>query len=409
MAIRSEKIQFKNKRGLSLAGRLERPSGAIQSYALFAHCFTCSKNASAATAISQALSKSGIAVLRFDFTGLGNSEGDFANTNFSSNVEDLIAAARHLEDRFKAPEVLIGHSLGGAAILAAAHKIPSIKAVVTVAAPFDPNHILTHFHGSDAQIRKEGKAQVKLGGRHFSIHKQFLEDLEAQRPGSQIAGLKKPILIFHAPDDAIVPIDEATKIYKHAQHPKSFIALDGADHLLSNKADGRFVASMIAPWVARHLAESQEPAESVPENQVRVRSTQAPFTLDLFTDSHHFTADEPVEFGGDNLGPSPYELLLASLGACTAMTLGMYARRKGLDLNRVQVDLKQERIHANDCQDCQSSDGYVTLIERTLNLEGDLTSQQRARLLEIADRCPVHRSLSNEIKIRSKLDDTTEA
>ena len=408
MAHRSEKIQFQNTQGIMLAGRLERPDGPIEGLAIFAHCFTCSKNASAATAISRALATDGIAVLRFDFTGLGNSEGDFANTNFSSNVEDLAAAANHLKERFRTPDILIGHSLGGAAVLAAAQQLPDIRAVVTIGAPFGPSYTLRHLQGKQDLIREKGQAEVELGGRTFTIRKQFIEDLEAQKTAARISGLNRPLLIFHAPNDEVVGIEEATKIYRHAKHPKSFVALDGADHLLSDKRDGQFTARMIAAWVSRYITKGERASRPVPEHSVRVLSRPAPFTTDIHTHTHHFTADEPIDLGGDDLGPSPYELLLASLGTCTSMTLGMYARRKGLGLKQVQVDLKQERIHAKDCQDCQSTDGYVTLIERTIHLTGDLTPQQRERMLEIADRCPVHRSLSNEIKIRSQLDNTTE-
>lgn len=402
----SEKVSFQNSTGEWLSGRLELPAQQPTSYAIFAHCFTCSKNIAAATVISRAMAEAGFGVLRFDFTGLGNSEGDFANTNFSSNLEDLIAAASHMSRLGKPPEILIGHSLGGAAVIAAANQIPGIKAVATIGAPFGPDHLRVHFADQAQRIESEGEAEVLLGGRTFTIKKQFLDDIKDSKFETLLANLKKPLLIFHAPLDQVVSIDEAAKIYSRAKHPKSFVSLDRADHLLTRKADSAYVAQMIAAWSQRYLPAVAPVLEKPEHGSVLVSSTERAFTQDITSKDHQWLADEPKSFGGDHLGPSPYELLLSSLGACTSMTLQMYARRKKWPLKKVKVDLKHQRIHAQDCQDCESTQGQVAVLERIIHIEGDLDDSQRKRLIEIADRCPVHRSLEGEVKIRTNLADS---
>jgi len=406
MAPRSEKITFPNPDGQELAARLDRPAGPPRAIALFAHCFTCSKDVFAATRISQALAACGFAVLRFDFTGLGASEGEFANTNFSSNVEDLVAAAEWLREREQAPMLLIGHSLGGAAVLAAAGRVPEVRAVATIGAPFDPAHATRLLADARAEIEARGEAEVVLAGRTFSIKKQFLDDLEAQRSAERIARLRRPLLIFHAPKDAIVGIDNAAEIFQAAKHPKSFVSLDDADHLLSRREDAVWVADVLAAWASRYLPAAAAAGEEEPaaEGEVVVaESGEGRFAQTIRAGRHQLRADEPASVGGDDSGPGPYDLLLAGLGACTTMTVRMYASRKKLPLEHVAVRLRHARIHAEDCADCETREGRLDEIRRELSLAGDLDDDQRRRLLEIADKCPVHRTLSGEIKIRTTL------
>lgn len=409
MDIRREKLTFINANGEQLAALLERPSLAPIAYALFAHCFTCSKDSTAASRISRALAAKGIGVVRFDFTGLGNSEGDFANTNFSSNVTDLISATDHMRNVLAPPTILIGHSLGGAAVLATAGRIPEAKAVVTIGAPADPGHVRHLFEADVEAIEVQGHATVNLGGRQFTITKQFLDDIATQRLSEQIGKLRKALLIFHAPGDAIVDIDNARLIFTAAKHPKSFVSLDNADHLLSRKQDSQYVADTIAAWASRYIpvADQRQEGEARPplgQGEVLVRETDRKFGQEIYTEKHRLFADEPVRNGGADSGPDPYELLLSSLGACTSMTVRMYADRKTLPLDRVSVKLSHNRIYAEDCEHCETREGKIDHIERELLFEGrQLTSEQQQRLLEIADKCPVHRTLKSEIDIRTSL------
>ena len=398
------KFQFTNAANHQLSGLLElpEPSQAILQYAIFAHCFTCGKDIAAATRISRSLASKGIAVLRFDFTGLGNSDGDFANTNFSSNVEDLLAANQALTEHYQAPALLIGHSLGGAAVLTAAAQIPAIKAVCTIASPATAEHVQHLFSNDKDRVLQHGEAQVKIGLRDFTIKKQLLDDLEQYSSAEHIKTLDKALLIFHSPVDSIVSIDQAAMIYQAAMHPKSFISLDQADHLLSRKEDADYVASTLAAWAARYLnttsVSDQKSYASAPQvitGEVLVTELDKNFLRGLFSDSHQLMADEPESFGGTNLGPSPYDLLLMALGACTSMTLRMYATRKKIPLQNVQVRLKHDKVHAKDCEQCEGRDGKIDRISRFIQLDGDLTQQEKQRLLEIADLCPVHKTLEN--------------
>ncbi|MEJ1995741.1 MAG: bifunctional alpha/beta hydrolase/OsmC family protein [Limibacillus sp.] len=405
MAIESSKITFTGVDGQALAARLDSPAGPVRAYALFAHCFTCSKDIFAASRIARGLAEKGIAVLRFDFTGLGASEGEFANTNFSSNVQDLLAAAEHLRQHYQGPAILIGHSLGGAAVLAAAGDIPECKAVATIGAPADPAHVAHNFQPNLEEIEAKGEASVQLAGRSFTIKKQFLDDVREQRLSRRIASLKRALLVFHAPLDETVGIDNATQIFVAAKHPKSFVSLDKADHLLSRHEDAGYVAEVLAAWAARYLPSAEkDEKETQPVKGVVVRSTgQGRFTQEVLARHHRLLADEPKSVEGAlDLGPSPYEYLLAGLGACTSMTLRMYADRKGWPLEGVSVALDHGRIHAEDCSDCATKEGKVDEISRELTLSGPLDEAQRERLLEIADMCPVHRTLENEIKIRTR-------
>lgn len=404
--MRAERVDFPNAQGLRLAALLNRPEGPTRAIALFAHCFTCSKDVFAAKRISEALADQGIAVLRFDFTGLGASEGEFANTSFSSNVDDLVAAADWLRAYEMAPAILIGHSLGGSAVLAAAERIPEAVAVATMAAPFDPAHAGHLFESARPEIEARGKASVVLAGRSFTVTQEFLDDLQEQRQAERIQNLKRALLVFHGPRDEIVGIDHASQIFQAARHPKSFVSLDDADHLLTRRADAAYVAVVLAAWATRYLAEApvERAPAGTPDGEVVVRETGVGgFQQAVRSGRHRLLADEPVSFGGLDTGPGPYDLLLAALGACTSMTIRMYAERKKLALEAVEVRLRHRKIHAEDCADCETRRGRVDEIERDIVLEGDLDRAVTDRLLEIADKCPVHRTLEGEIKVRTRL------
>ncbi|MDT0618615.1 bifunctional alpha/beta hydrolase/OsmC family protein [Salinisphaera sp. P385] len=408
-----QKIEFTNANGSRLAGLLETPDGDAKParYALFAHCFTCGKDIAAASRIARALAAQGIAVLRFDFTGLGSSDGDFANSNFSSNVQDLLAAADWLRREHTAPQLLIGHSLGGAAVLAAAARIDEAEAICTIAAPATADHVRHLFQDAESEIQTAGRARVKIGLRAFSIEKQLLDDLDTHATTEHIARLRRALLIFHSPVDKIVPVDEAAKIYQAAKHPKSFVSLDKADHLLSNARDAEYVATTIGAWASRYIREQPDSDESVaaaPEvaaNEVLITEGDHKFRRGLHTASHHLTADEPASVGGGNAGPTPYDLLLMSLGACTSMTLRLYANRNKIPLEDVKVWLTHERIHADDCAECENKTGQIERITRRIRLRGPLDDQQIARLIRIADRCPVHRTLESAPIITTRADE----
>ncbi len=401
--MRTERLDFANSKGEKLAALIDLPLGKPAAFALFAHCFTCGKDNLAAKRISERLALCGIGVLRFDFTGLGMSEGEFANTHFSSNVDDLVAAADHLRKTYGAPTILIGHSLGGAAILAAAHRISDARAVVTIAAPSDPAHVVGLFKEHINKIREQGEVEVALAGRPFRIKREFLDDVAEQRIDDCLINLHKALLIFHSPTDDIVGIDNATRIFVTAKHPKSFVSLVGADHLLSKRTDAVYVANVIAAWVERYLKQPAERSnEQIEAGIVLVRETgNGKLQQEVTSGPHRFLADEPVKSGGQDSGPSPYDLLLAGLGACTSMTLRLYADNKKLPLDRVSVRLTHNKIHAEDCLDCETKVGMLDRIDRNITLEGALSAEDRKRLMEIADKCPVHRTLKSEIDIRT--------
>jgi uncharacterized OsmC-like protein/pimeloyl-ACP methyl ester carboxylesterase len=405
----TERFQFRGEGGHQLAASLDLPEREPLAYALFAHCFTCGKDVLAAKRIATTLATRGIAVLRFDFTGLGSSEGDFANSTFSSNVADLVRAADHLRAVRKAPAILIGHSLGGAAILAAAGEIPEAKAVVTIAAPSDPAHVTGLFKDRIEDIRRHGKVEVSLAGRPFQISREFLDDIAEHSLMAHVANLHKALLVMHAPTDDTVGIENATRIFVAAKHPKSFVSLAGADHLLSQQRDTAYVGDVIAAWATRYLdAVTTEQPLDVGEapRQVVVRETrQGKFQQTVSIGPHHLVADEPVGAGGEDSGPGPYDLVLAGLGACTSMTMRLYADRKSLPLERVTVTLKHSKIHAQDCSDCETRAGMLDQIDRIIMMEGALDSEQRNKLMEIADKCPVHRTLTSEIHIVTRAAD----
>ncbi len=406
------RVEFPSSTGALLAGRLDLPATAPRAYALFAHCFTCTKDVLAASRVSQALTGFGIAVLRFDFTGLGGSGGDFANTDFTSNVADLVSAADHLRRHHEAPTILVGHSLGGAAVLAAAERVPETRAVATIGAPADTEHLLHLLSESLAEIEEKGEAEVCLAARPFRIRREFLDDVRSQPQTERIRGLGVPLLVMHSPVDETVGVDNARQIFEAARHPKSFVSLDGADHLLSRPADARFAASVLAAWAGRYLDEDEPTAQQAPGDHaapgqgevVVAENGRGPYGQQVSVGPHVLLADEPEPLGRDT-GPSPYDLLLAGLGACTSMTVRMYAERKGWALDRVEVRLTHSRIHAADCEDCETRSGHLDRIDRVVALSGDLDAEQRHRLLEIADRCPVHRTLHAEVEVRTTMAD----
>lgn len=406
MSGRSEKVSFPGADGAMLAGRLDWPLGCPRAFALFAHCFTCSKETFAASRISQGLAARGFAVLRFDFTGLGGSDGDFGNTNFSSNIDDLVAAAAFLREAHDAPKLLVGHSLGGAAVLKAAAQVPEARAVVTIGAPSDPEHVKQNFGAAVEEIEREGQATVSLAGREFQIKKQFLDDIAGQSIHAAVSELRLALLIFHSPMDNTVSISNAGEIFQAARHPKSFVSLDDADHLLTRREDSIYVAKVLAAWATRFLPAVNDGLASPPQGEVTVREAgEGIFPQILAAGRHRMRADEPEKVGGTDSGPDPYSFLLAGLGACTAMTIRVYAERKKYPLERAEVRLKHAKVHADDCATCETKAGKIDLIEREIELLGDLTDEQRADLIRIADRCPVHRTLHSEIHVETRLAD----
>lgn len=409
MAARSEKITFSGADGDQLAARLDLPNGPPRAYAMWAHCFSCTKDIFAASRVASGLTAHGIAVFRFDFTGLGASEGDFANTNFSSNVEDLIAAADHLRQNFAAPKILIGHSLGGAAVLAGATRVPEATAVCTIGAPSDPAHVAHNFQSSREEIEEKGEAEVLLAGRTFRIKKQFLDDIEGQKLEASISGMKKALLVFHSPIDTTVGIDNAGQIFQAAKHPKSFVSLDNADHLLSRKQDAEYVANIIAAWAVRFVDNDESVPKALPPVKARPGTVVVAETgLGKFANMvsiggrHTVLADEPESYGGTDTGPTPYDLLLAGLGACKAMTMRMYAEKKGLPLERAKVTLSHDKIHAKDCETCETENGRIDRIQAEIEVIGEMDDETRQKIADIADKCPVHRTLHSEVVIESR-------
>lgn len=403
MAFHTQRLQFAGHSGATLAARLDLPNGQLRAYALFAHCFTCSKDLAAARCIAAELAREGVAVLRFDFTGLGSSEGEFASTNFSSNVADLLSAVDYLRNHYQAPSLLIGHSLGGAAVLAVAKDVPEVRAVATIGAPADAAHVLKNFGTSLREIQESGEAEVDLAGRRFLVKKQFIDDARAQRISDAVAALKKPLLILHSPLDQTVGIENATNIFVAAKHPKSFVSLDRADHLLTNPEDATFAARVISGWLTHYLT-ADEPQGTAPVEHVRVTETgEGKFQNALQAGRHRLFADEPESAGGLDSGPSPYDFLSIALGACTSMTLRVYAEHKKLTLGRISVDVSHTKIHAKDCEECtepeRGSGARIDRFERVISVEGEVSEELRAKIAEIAAKCPVHRTLETVAKV----------
>jgi putative redox protein len=404
MAPQTIKTTFPGSRGAELAARLDLPTGTPRAFALFAHCFTCGKDIAAATRISTGLREEGFAVLRFDFTGLGSSEGEFANTDFSSNIADLVAAADMLRARFTPPRLLIGHSLGGAAVLAAASRIPEVNAVATIAAPADPSHVSDLFDPADLEaIEHDGVAEVSLAGRPFTVRREFLRDIAGHNLAASVAALNRALLVMHSPRDTLVGVENARQIFDAAKHPKSFVSLDDADHLLTNREHAAYAARVLAAWASRFVDDDAESPAPPQEGHVIVEEADVGRLAQMIRAGRHtLRADEPAGIG-DDTGPTPYDLLLAALGACTSMTIRMYAERKEISLEHVRVTLTHERRHAEDCEDADGKPLRIDVIGRTLELAGDLSGDDVERLLSIADRCPVHRTLDGDIRIETSV------
>jgi uncharacterized OsmC-like protein/alpha-beta hydrolase superfamily lysophospholipase len=391
--MRNELFEFEGEQGARLVGRFDLPDGTPRSHALFAHCFTCTKESLAAVRIGRALAAQGIGVMRFDFTGLGQSGGDFADSTFSGSVKDVQAAAAAMRNAGMGPALLIGHSLGGAAVLAAAADLPEAKAIATIGAPFDVAHVTRLFGDGLQTLLEQGEGEVNLGGRPFRMRRSFLDDLEAHDQGQRIAGLRRALLVLHAPTDRTVDIDNAARIFQAARHPKSFVSLDDADHLLTRPADSAYAAEVISAWATRYVGRPPPRNAGEPGVVVVEETGEGNFQVEIQAGGVHFLADEPVDVGGMGSGPTPYDLLCAALGACTAMTIRMFARRKELPLRRVRVCVGHARTKGET-----RPDGFV----REIALEGDLTDEQRSRLIEIAERCPVHASLERGARISTQ-------
>lgn len=398
----SRKFEFFGHDGSLLAGRLDLPTGAVRAHALFAHCFTGSKDGLASARISMALARAGIAALRFDFTGLGMSEGEFANTDFSSNVADLVCAADAMRRSGRAPALLVGHSLGGDAVLAAAAHIPEATAVATLGAPAEPIDV-EHLLGAAAARLRAGEdvAEVSLYGRRFVIRRQFLEDVAATRLRDCVARLRCALLVMHSPADELVDIGQARTLYAAAPHPKSFVSLADADHLLTCRADAEYAADVLAAWAGRYLPPPVVQASALDEVTVS-EAGGVRYANVVAAGGHLLAADEPSTAGGADTGPPPHALVLAGLGACTSITVRMVADRKGMPLQQVSVSLRRQTSPQ------ESIDGRrMTVIERHIRLDGPLSADQRDALLRAAGRCPVHRTLTGDIRIDTRLQPPT--
>lgn len=402
--MKQSKLKIPNAQGHLLNAYLELPADQKPThYAIFAHCFTCSSNFNAARNISHALTSHGFGVLRFDFTGLGSSEGDFADSHFSANVEDLLWVHQYMKKYYAAPSLMVGHSLGGAAVLVAAAQLEAIKAVATIGAPAHVDHVKQHFSTPVEKADTKDEIAVHIGERPFMINRTFLAELEKTDLLATIKTLKKPLLIFHAPFDKTVGIENARDLYHNALHPKSFVSLDGADHLLSQKADSLYVGDVIGAWVKRYFEDA--PASDLnPDGEQLVghlNLMEDHFTTFIQTQRHSIVADEPESVGGDDFGPSPYDLLSASLAACTAMTLKLYAQRKKWPLEEVYVYITHSKKHVKDMD--AAAPAYLDHMTKKLYLIGDLSDEQKARLLDIAAKCPVHKTLSSKVIFESSL------
>lgn len=406
--MRNQKLNIINRKGHALSAQLELPANQKPNYyAVFAHCFTCSSNLNAVRNVSRILTSHGFGVLRFDFTGLGKSQGEFAESYFSANVSDLLDVHEYMKEHFAAPGLMIGHSLGGAAVLVAASQLTDVRAVATIGAPATIDHVKHHFSHQVEEIEKLGAVEVNIGGRPFKINKEFVNDFDKMDLGAVVKSLKKPLLILHAPFDKIVGIENAQKLYQYAFHPKSFISLDDADHLLTKKEDSVYVGDLVGTWVKKYFDAKENQMLSTEGEQLvgHLDIIENNFTTTIQTKRHNLIADEPESVGGDDFGPSPYELLNAGLAACTVMTLKLYAARKKWDLQEVYVYISHSKKHSDDLEVETTKAGYLDHISKKLKFVGDLDETQKARLKEIASKCPVHKTIASEVVFETSVID----
>ncbi|MBO3115669.1 alpha/beta fold hydrolase [Winogradskyella sp. DF17] len=402
----STKLKIENRKGITLNAHLELPANQKPNYyAIFAHCFTCSSSLNAVRHVSRALTQDGFAVVRFDFTGLGRSEGDFADSHFSANVEDVIDVHQFMTDNYKAPSLLVGHSLGGAAVLVAGSKLAAVKAIATVGAPATIGHVKHLFSHAIEDVKEKGKVKINIGGRPFEIDENFVSEFDKTDLQTIVKNLRKPLLIMHSPFDKIVGIENAQDLYLNAHHPKSFVTLDAADHLLTRETDSQYVGEVIGTWAKRYFPKTENTMLSTEGEQLvaHLNIVEDNFTTFIQTKNHTFTADEPEEIGGNDFGPSPYEYLNAALAACTVMTLKLYAERKQWDLNEVFIYISHSRKHSDDLRAEVEKPKYLDHISKKLKFVGNLDDSQKERLKEIASRCPVHKTIASEVIFETEI------
>jgi len=403
-------LEIPNKKGYTLKAYLELPANQKPNYyAIFAHCFACSSALGAVRNISRSLTSHGFGVVRFDFTGLGRSEGEFAESHFSSNVEDLLSVHEYITTHYSAPSLLVGHSLGGAAVITAASKLTAVKAVATIGAPATVGHVKHLFVEEASKAINKEDIKVNIGGQPFTINEDFIADFDKTDLPSILKKLRKPLLIMHSPTDTIVEIENAHQLYHHAKHPKSFVSLDSADHLLSKASDSIYVGNVIGTWVQRYfVAKENIMLETQGEQLVgHLNLIEDNFTTRIQTKKHTMIADEPSSVGGNDFGPSPYEYLNAALAACTVMTLKMYAERKKWDLQEVFVYISHSKKHSDELELDSEKSGYLDFITKKLRFVGNLDEKQKERLKEIASKCPVHKTIAGEVVFKTTILDNT--
>lgn len=400
----SQKITFENSRGEKLSARIAFPiDRKPHNFAVFANCFTSNKNFKAIRYITQSLTAEGFGVLSFDFTGLGESEGNFAGTAFSSSVDDLICAANYLKENYVAPTLIVGHSLGGAAVILAASQVDEIKAVVTSGTPSARQHVRNLLKSGIEEIEENGVAEVDIGGRPFTVKKEFIDDLVNQKLPGVVKQIRKSYLGLHSAQDTIVGIENESELYLAVRHPRSFISPDGADHLLSKEKDACCAGDLIVTWAKRYVEIPEIEELSTQSRVVAYLDTSEKFTTHIKADQRSLIADEPENFGANVFGPSPYQLVASGLATCTLMTLHLYAELKKWDLQEVFRHIRHETTHLEDWKDCENPKAQIDKFTRDLELIGDLDVEQKQKLLEVSGKCPVHQPPENVAHIETRM------